>query len=116
MIFNIFRFELPYIEYVILKPYIAKNLCVNKDKPNCCCEGKCFREKQLRQINSTRDTEQSNEKNSNKKAQSKDTKEFLKTPQIRVLPVVVCSHIKVHIELFLETIFVSTIFIPPQSS
>ena len=77
LIFNIFRFEIPYIEYAIFKPYIAKNLCVNKDKPRSCCEGKCFREKQVKQVNSTHETETTNSTNSNKIPQTKEIKEFL---------------------------------------
>ncbi len=27
--------------------YISENLCVNKNKPKCCCHGKCFLKKRL---------------------------------------------------------------------
>jgi hypothetical protein len=111
LIFNIFRFEIPYIEYAIFKPYISKNLCVNKDKPRSCCEGKCFREKQLKQVASTHETETTNDKNSNKIPQ---TKEFLQTrtllPQVTELNF---NH-PVQPETFIETRYVSHVFIPPQ--
>lgn len=114
LIFNIFRFEIPYIEYAIFKPYIAENLCVNKDKPRSCCEGKCFREKQLKQVASTHETETSNEKNSNKIPQTKEKKEFLQTrtllPQVSELNF---NH-PVQPETFIETRYVSHVFIPPQ--
>jgi len=82
LIFNILRFEIPYIQYAVFKTYIAKNLCVNKDKPKSCCEGKCFREKQIEQVNSTHETETTNEKNSDKIPQIKEVKEFLLTRTI----------------------------------
>ena len=114
LIFNIFRFEIPYIEYAIFKPYIVKNLCENKDKPHSCCEGKCFREKQLKQINSTHETETTNEKNSNKTPQTKESKEFLQThtllPQVAELSF---NH-PVLPENVIETRFVFVIFVPPQ--
>ncbi|SEC31409.1 hypothetical protein SAMN04489761_2652 [Tenacibaculum sp. MAR_2009_124] len=31
----------PYVEYVINYDYIAKVLCINKDKPEMSCNGKC---------------------------------------------------------------------------
>jgi hypothetical protein len=33
--------------YEINKDYIAKNLCVNRARPSCCCKGKCFLQKKL---------------------------------------------------------------------
>ncbi len=35
------------INYQINKEYIAKNLCIKKDEPENCCEGKCHLNKQL---------------------------------------------------------------------
>jgi hypothetical protein len=35
------------INFRINQEYIAKNLCVNRDKPDSCCEGKCELKKQL---------------------------------------------------------------------
>lgn len=35
------------INYQVNKEFIAKNLCVNRDKPKSCCEGKCELKKQL---------------------------------------------------------------------
>jgi hypothetical protein len=114
LIFNIFRFEIPYIEYAIFKPYIAKNLCVNKDKPRSCCEGKCFREKQLKQVNSTRETETTNEKNSNKIPQTKETKEFLQV-QTLLPPVAELNfYHTTQTETVIESRFVSVVFVPPK--
>ena len=35
------------VSYQLNKAYIAKELCVNKDKPAKCCEGKCYLNSQL---------------------------------------------------------------------
>jgi hypothetical protein len=114
LIFNIFRFEIPYLEYAIFKPYIAKNLCVNKDKPKSCCEGKCFREKQLKQVNSTHETETTNEKNSNKIPQTKETKEFLQTSSLLPEATELSFNRPVQHEIAIETRYVSVVFVPPQ--
>jgi hypothetical protein len=41
----------PYLDYSINKNYISEFLCVNKDKPELRCEGKCHLNKQLKKIN-----------------------------------------------------------------
>ncbi len=38
----------PYIEYLVNKEYIATVLCINKDKPEMHCNGKCHLTKQLK--------------------------------------------------------------------
>ena len=35
------------LEYEINRDYIARNLCINRGKPSCCCKGKCFLQKKL---------------------------------------------------------------------
>jgi len=39
----------PFVEYVINYDYIAKVLCINKDKPELSCNGKCQLMKKLAQ-------------------------------------------------------------------
>ena len=41
----------PLIEYAVNKDYIAKVLCINKDKPKMHCNGKCYLNKQLKKAN-----------------------------------------------------------------
>jgi len=41
----------PYLDYYINKKYIVENFCVNKDKPEMGCEGKCHLKKQLEKTN-----------------------------------------------------------------
>jgi hypothetical protein len=50
---------LPYIEYFTFKKYIAENLCINRDKPNCYCHGKCFLKKMLKENNAPTDQKMS---------------------------------------------------------
>jgi len=42
---------IPYIEYSIHKDYIAKNLCINKSKPEKECHGSCYRDKKIEENN-----------------------------------------------------------------
>lgn len=44
-----FQPVLPYLQYFIFKNYIAKNLCIEKDIPDSCCQGKCFLEKKVQE-------------------------------------------------------------------
>lgn len=37
----------PYVEYVLNQNYIAEFLCINKDKPELICNGKCHLMKQI---------------------------------------------------------------------
>ncbi|WP_299676761.1 hypothetical protein [uncultured Tenacibaculum sp.] len=39
----------PFVEYAINYDYIAKVLCINKDKPELSCKGKCQLMKKLKQ-------------------------------------------------------------------
>ena len=114
LIFNIFRFELPYLEYAIFKSYIVKNLCVNKNNPRSCCQGKCFRENQIKQINETHEIVNSNQKTSNKNPQIKETKEFLQTKTLLPCATEFSYQPPTQIETIIETCFVSSLFIPPQ--
>jgi len=41
------------LDYTINQKYIASTLCENRNKPACCCHGKCFLKKQLQKDEST---------------------------------------------------------------
>jgi len=43
----VFRPLLPYVEYAMFKEYIAEVLCINKDKPEMNCCGKCHLKKRV---------------------------------------------------------------------
>jgi hypothetical protein len=43
----VLRPVMPYMEYMINKDFISKNLCVQKDIPDNTCHGKCYLHKQI---------------------------------------------------------------------
>lgn len=45
--FLVFRPAIPLVEYCVRKDYISKVLCINKEKPQLKCNGKCHLVKQL---------------------------------------------------------------------
>ena len=55
------------IDYKVNKEFIASTLCENKDRPACCCKGKCFLKKQL----------QKEESNKNNPSSSKEKSEIV---------------------------------------
>lgn len=42
-----------YITFKINQDYIAQELCINLDKPEVMCQGKCFLDDQLAKVNTT---------------------------------------------------------------
>ncbi len=114
LIFNILRFEIPYIQYEVFKTYIAKNLCINKDKPKSCCEGKCFLEKQIKIVNETNESQSSTENNQNKIPQNKEVKEFL--PSKNRIPKAEEKEYTTFEsrERIITTRYVSAVFVPPK--
>ena len=116
MVFNILKYQLPNIEYRFFKGYIAKNLCVKKDIPGNCCQGKCFVKKQIKIADETSGDNDNTPKNHNdRKAPNKEIKDFL------------CSHIltpKPDEEGFLYPVHsgavklqghASAVFVPPKT-
>ncbi len=114
LIFNIFRFTVPYIQYAFFKTYITKNLCEKKDEPKSCCEGKCFREKQINSINETQDTDTSNQKESSKTTQKNEVKEFLLVHSILPLRFELYHSFITAPQMKIYSRYLSAIFIPPQ--
>ena len=55
----VFQPVIPLLEYEVLHDYIVKELCINRNVPNSCCEGKCYLEKSLKDagVGSTNDKE-----------------------------------------------------------
>ena len=43
----LFKPAFPVIEYLVNYDYISRVLCINKDKPQLQCDGKCYLMKQL---------------------------------------------------------------------
>ncbi len=113
LVLYLIRPIIPYVEYSINKAYIVKNLCVNKEVPNSCCDGKCYLEKQVKK---SADTEDKTEKNTNQKVQNKEVKDFLNA-HITLPKATECySAIANLIEEKPVFPFLSVIIIPPQKS
>lgn len=102
---------MPYIEYAVNKDYIANNLCINRDNPHSCCEGKCYLEKQIRKSSESGDSKGNQ---TNNKVQNEDLKEFVTslTSNSKVFE----THLQqpVKSETFNITKIVPAIFVPPQ--
>jgi hypothetical protein len=93
------------------KDYISKNLCINKDKPHNCCQGKCYLADQVKKntepIESTRDT--------NKKiVPDKITEDHLKAESNFTLPVAKTIILTCFYSLRITNTFSSPLFVPPE--
>jgi hypothetical protein len=55
------------MEYVVNYDYIVETLCINKDKPELNCNGKCYLSKELAKTNDTESTPFSKGKTSGQK-------------------------------------------------
>jgi len=112
LILYVLRPVIPFIEYALNKDYIAKNLCVNRDKPKSCCQGKCHLKKQLAKSDESNDTAKNEP---SQKQQRTQIDEFLKIQLcieddfdavLRSYPVFSQPQIAIR--------FASAIFVPPQ--
>ena len=43
-----FKPIMPYVDYALRYDYISQVLCINKEKPQTTCKGKCYLEKQIK--------------------------------------------------------------------
>jgi hypothetical protein len=104
---------IPVIDYLIHEDYIAKNLCVNRNKPHSCCKGKCYLVKQLKKTSTNTEGES---RNTEKRIQLRETDEFLATKEWNT---VLQKHNIVY--LILNTpnsklLAVNAIFVPPKTT
>ena len=102
---------IPVFEYLINKDYIAKNLCINKDKPKSCCKGRCYMMKQLQKANkNTEDTP----KNTNSRVQLKDLNEFVVCKADSFSEEIGSYIYFVHYLFSYRKMAIAAIFIPPE--
>ena len=105
------RPALPYFEYMLFKDYIADNLCIEKDKPDNCCQGKCYLEEQLKKSAEPIDAERST---NNKIFQDKKVDDHLLAEAKMNKPVedkIILE--RVYSERIIES-FLTPVFIPPK--
>lgn len=104
---------LPVFDYLINRDYIARNLCVNKDKPKSCCKGKCHMVKQLQKTN--QGTED-NPKNTNVRIQLKDMNDFLICSYSSFVPAINSNKYFICNIFTFDQMARAAIFIPPKLS
>ena len=113
MAFNICRYQIPYIQYNLFKDYIAKNLCVNRDKKDNCCQGKCFLKKQIK---ATDEDNTTNENNNNKKTQKVEGEDFL-CSSVSIPDPIEFVLLSIAVTVKVKTLrFANVIFVPPKST
>ncbi len=113
MVFYLGRPILPYIEYAVFKDYIAKNLCINRDKPKSCCQGKCHLKKQIEKSNESGDNENNS---SNKKVINQEVKEFITSPVAVPKATAISVSRTIYDEIMITAQVSSSIFVPPKAS
>ncbi|HEC45020.1 MAG TPA: hypothetical protein ENI20_19610 [Bacteroides sp.] len=52
-VFMLIKPAIPYLDYAVRKSYIIEKLCVNKDKPEMACNGKCHLKEQVQKNESS---------------------------------------------------------------
>ena len=104
---------LPVIDYLIHKDYIAKNLCVNRNKPHSCCKCKCYLVKQLKKTSTNTEGES---KNAEKRIQLKDTDQFLATKVWQPVFQTKDIHYLIFNSSNFKLLAVNAIFVPPKTS
>jgi len=103
----------PVIDYLVNKDYIAKNLCINKDKPKSCCKGKCHMVKQLQKTNKNTDNDP---KNTSSRVQLKELNEFVVSRTCSYTPEINSHTYFVYNILTSDQLAYSAIFVPPKHS
>lgn len=57
LVLILFQPIIPLLEYQLLYNYIVNELCVEKDVPDSCCQGKCHLEKRLNETGASGETD-----------------------------------------------------------
>ena len=73
----------PFIEYMINYDYISKVLCINKNKPELSCNGKCHLMKTLKKEQEKVKKEEEKRKNKEEKKRLKEEKKRKKEEEKR---------------------------------
>jgi hypothetical protein len=102
---------IPVIDYLINKEYIAKNLCVNKDKPKSCCKGKCHMVKQLQKATKNSETDP---RNTNNRVQLKELNEFIISRTCSYTAEITSYKYLVYNILVFSQLACAAIFVPPE--
>ena len=111
MVFTIGKYQMPYIQYNLFKDYIAKNLCVDREMKDNCCQGKCFLKKQIK---ATDENNNAGENNNNIKIQKTEGEDFL-CPSVSIPDPIEIGLLSIAVTVKVKTLrFTNVIFVPPK--
>ena len=111
LFFYLIRPVLPYIEYTIDKEYISKNLCIKRNIPGNCCQGKCYL---LEQIKLNSEPLNSTTENNKKNGPDQKVEEHLPSEGISTLPYEKVSTLLTNYSFRIIDSFLSSFFVPPK--
>ena len=111
LFFYLIRPVLPFIEYSIDKEYIAKNICIKKNIPGNCCQGKCYL---LEQIKKNSEPLNSTSENSKKNGPDQKVEEHLPSLGISSFLFEKVSLLNTNYSFRIIDSFYTTFFVPPK--
>ena len=111
LFFYLIRPVLPFIEYSINKEYISQNLCIKKNIPGNCCQGKCYL---LEQIKKNSEPLNSNTDTNKKNGPDQKVEDHLPSEGISTIPIEKVSLLKFNYCLRIIEQFYSQLFVPPE--
>jgi hypothetical protein len=111
LVFYLLRPALPFVEYALNKDYIAKNLCVNKNKLHNCCQGKCYLHEQLKKAGDSPASSKDENKNI---ASEKKVDDHLKSEVVFMPMVEKTIQYAAFSDCYIISSFLSRVFIPPR--
>jgi len=111
LFFYLIRPVLPFIEYALDKEYIAKNICIKKNIPGNCCQGKCYLNEQI--IKNAVPLE-SNSDSNKKILQVKKVVDHLPSNGIIFIPFVSEIILNTHYSLRIIDSLLTSFFVPPK--
>jgi len=114
MVLNMFKYQLPYLQYTVFKSYISKNLCVKRNEEHNCCQGKCYLNNQIKMIEETGRESGSNKADNKKLQNNKEDKEFLCSHILTPKPVEVKLFQPVNLKAVILQGHALAVFVPPK--
>jgi hypothetical protein len=103
---------IPFIDYLIRKDFIEKNLCEKREIRDNCCHGKCYLDKQLAKTQEENPIDKENNHHNNQNLKVDD---HLITGTIQVIPdeKKICGFFDFDVSLVVS--YHEPVFIPPKS-
>jgi len=111
LLFYLIRPVLPFIEYSIDKEYISQNLCIKKNIPGNCCQGKCYL---LEQIKKNSEPLNSNTDTNKKNIPAQKVEDHLPSEGTSTIPIEKVCLLKANYSMRMIDSFYSPFFVPPE--